>query len=118
MTQHPMKWETTKDHEHLLYWGPFAVASVVHWAVKREEKDKPYIARTMLPGVDIRKELRFAAVEDAMDMAEKATLHWFDIMQRAALPEITPGPITEEIMKWARDSTTNSREGSLKNSES
>lgn len=72
------EWSLTGSYEYRLSAGPFVVAEVVHYAVKSLDKDKPWVVRSLLPGLDIRKELRFRTEEEAKTLAERVVGHWFN----------------------------------------
>jgi hypothetical protein len=71
------EWSKTGDYEHRLWAGPFMVAEVVYYAVKSLDKAEPWAVRSLLPGLDIRKELRFETESEAKLLAERVTKHWF-----------------------------------------
>ena len=72
------EWTQTKEYEHRLAVGPFVVAEVFHHAPKLLDRDKPWIVQCLLPGVEIRKDLRFSNATDAMVTAEKSVEMWFN----------------------------------------
>ena len=71
------EWTQTKDFEFRLSAGPFVVAEVFHHAPKNLDRDKPWVVQSLLPGLDIRKELRFETESEAKVLAERVTKHWF-----------------------------------------
>lgn len=71
-------WDQTKEFEYRLYVGSFAVAEVFHHVPRSSDKLKPWIVQCLLPGVEVRKELRYENEAEAMELAEKAVSHWFN----------------------------------------
>jgi hypothetical protein len=74
------EWTQTKDFEWKLNAGPFPVAEVYHHAVKSLDKAKPWVTMCLLPGLDIRKELRFETEDEAKTLAERVVGHWFNVV--------------------------------------
>ncbi len=72
-----LEWQKTKDFEHRLFAGGYALAEVFHSAVLRNERERPWVSMCLLPGVDIRKELRFLTEDEAKEAAQSAVEHWF-----------------------------------------
>ena len=75
-----LEWTQTKDFEYRLFAGPFPVAEVFHHATKSFDKEKPWVVQSLLPGLDIRKELRFVTQEEAQTLAERVSHHWFRVV--------------------------------------
>jgi hypothetical protein len=85
MNMYPqLEWSQTKDYEHRLSCGPFVVAEVFHHAIKSLDKEKPWVVQSLLPGLDIRKELRFRTEDEAKTLAERVVGHWFNVVLRGA----------------------------------
>lgn len=78
------EWTQTKDFEYRLCVGPFCVAEVFHHAPKSLDKAKPWVVQSLLPGLDIRKELRYETAEEARTLAERVTAHWFNVVLKGA----------------------------------
>lgn len=71
-------WTQTKDYEYRLFAGPYAVAEVFHHAPKPLDRAKPWMVQVLLPGIEVRKDLRFADQDEAKEVAEKSVTHWFN----------------------------------------
>jgi hypothetical protein len=59
-----------------LFWGKWPVGSWWYNATSKEDRDKPYVPDVGLPGIHIKRGVRFETGKQAAECVERVVANW------------------------------------------